>query len=173
MCAGGGGERTLPRPRPATPADTPGLQALIAEVYAEHGCVLDVEGEERALRDPGPHFRGSGGELWVIGAGGPVRASIGVYLHAAAAELRYLYVHPSLRRRGLARELVGLACRHAAAAGRRRVFLWTDTRFEAAHRLYEALGFERCGQRVLHDRNATVEYGFERALPAAPGAPGA
>jgi len=53
---------------------------------------------------------------------------------------------------------------YARAAGKRRMILWSDTRFVEAHRLYESLGFRRTGQRELHDSNDTVEYGFEMEL---------
>jgi len=44
-----------------------------------------------------------------------------------------------------------------------RLILWSDTRFDQAHRLYERMGFERRGERTLpDDLNQTREYGFER-----------
>ena len=46
-----------------------------------------------------------------------------------------------------------------------RLILWSDTRFDQAHRLYERMGFERRGERTLpDDLNQTREYGFERPV---------
>jgi RimJ/RimL family protein N-acetyltransferase len=50
-------------------------------------------------------------------------------------------------------------------AERRRLVLWSDTRFERAHRLYLRMGFVRRGERTLpEDVNDTREYGFERPV---------
>ena len=46
-----------------------------------------------------------------------------------------------------------------------RLILWSDTRFDQAHRLYERMGFRRTGERILpDDLNQTREYGFERPV---------
>jgi GNAT superfamily N-acetyltransferase len=150
------------RLRPAEEQDTVGLQALIAEVYAEYDCCLDVERDEPYLSDPAPYFRRSGGELWVVEDVGVVKASGAVLLHAGAvAELKTLYVHPGLRRQGWGRRLVSLAIEHARHAGRRQMILWSDNRFLDAHRLYTSMGFLQTGKRELSDVNNSVEYGFE------------
>ena len=52
---------------------------------------------------------------------------------------------------------IGLASR-----GRGRVELWSDTRFEDAHRLYERLGYVKTDTRELDDVNDTVEFKYER-----------
>ncbi len=150
--------------RPTAPADVPGILALVSEIYAEYGCVLDAEHEDTHLLDPGAYFRSRGGEFWVVEVGGTIRATGAVALLPDAGELRSLYVHRSLRRQGWGRKLTELAMQYAARAGRRRMILWTDTRFVAAHALYESLGFRRSGQRELHDSNQTREYGYEREL---------
>jgi hypothetical protein len=50
-----------------------------------------------------------------------------------------------------------------AAVG--RLILWSDTRFDQAHRLYERMGFRRTCERILPaDLNQTREYGFERPV---------
>src|SRR5215471_13287326 len=46
-----------------------------------------------------------------------------------------------------------------------RLVLWSDTRFDLAHRLYERMGFRRTGERTLpEDVNDTREHGFERMV---------
>jgi putative acetyltransferase len=44
------------------------------------------------------------------------------------------------------------------------MFMWSDTRFADAHRLYRSLGFRQCGYRELNDSNNSKEYGFEMSL---------
>jgi putative acetyltransferase len=57
-----------------------------------------------------------------------------------------------------------MAIEHARRADRRRMILWSDTRFIDAHRLYTDMGFLQTGRRDLRDANNSVEYGFELAL---------
>jgi ribosomal protein S18 acetylase RimI-like enzyme len=150
--------------RPTVPEDAPGILSLISEVYAEYDCVLYAETEERHLLEPGPYFRKYGGEFWVVEEDGTVRATAAVMLHEDSAELKTLYVHPSLRRQGWGRKLTTLAIAYARAAGKRKMILWSDTRFTDAHRLYRNLGFTEMGIRDLNDSNNSVEYGFEMPL---------
>lgn len=150
--------------RPTVPEDVPGILALIGEVYREYDCVLDAEGEEPHLLEPGPYFRAHDGEFWVVEDEGKVRATVAVMLHEDAGELKSLYVHADLRRQGWGRRLTELAIAHARSRGLRRMILWSDTRFTSAHRLYRGMGFQETGVRELHDSNNTVEYGFEKEL---------
>ncbi|HVF48634.1 MAG TPA: GNAT family N-acetyltransferase [Pyrinomonadaceae bacterium] len=152
--------------RPAREPDTAGVHALIAHVYVEYGCSLNVE-EEEHLQRPGPYFREHGGEFWVLEDDGAILATVAVVVHAAedAAELKSLYVDASLRRQGWGRRLVGVASEYALRSGARRMFLWSDTRFVEAHGLYRSMGFrELDGTRELHDSNNSVEYGFDKSL---------
>src|SRR3954468_19214857 len=150
--------------RPTVPEDVPGILSLIAEVYAEYDCVLYAEREERHLLEPGPYFRSHGGEFWVVEEDGLVRATAAVMLHEDAGELKTLYVHPSLRRQGWGRRLTTLSSDSARAPGKRKMILWSDTRFVDAHRLYRNLGFTEMGMRDLQDSNNSLEYGFELPL---------
>ena len=43
----------MPLLRPVITKDVPSILSLIDEVYAEYGCKLDAENEERHLLDPG------------------------------------------------------------------------------------------------------------------------
>ncbi len=151
-------------PRPATRDDIPGIQALIASVYAEYDTVLDLEGEDAHLIDPGDYFRSHGGEFWVMEEGAAIKATCAVLLHKTKAELKALYVHPSLRRRGIGAQLTKLVIDYARRHGRHKLILWSDTRFLDAHALYHKMGFTQRGRRELHDINNTVEHGFEMVL---------
>ncbi len=147
--------------RPTIAEDVPSILALIGEVFEEYDCKLDAENEDRHLLAPGPYFRESGGEFWVVENEGRIVATVAVKLHVEAGELKALYVHSSLRRLGWGRKLTQLAIDHARAAGIDRMYLWSDTRFVSAHRLYRNMGFVQFGERDLKDSNNTIEYGFE------------
>ena len=150
--------------RPATSQDTPGILRLVTEVYAEYDCILDVENDEPYLLDAANYFRSGGGEFWVVEGEGTIKATVAVLLFDNVAELKTLYVHPSLRQQGWGRQLVSRAIEHAHRAGKAKMVLWSDTRFVDAHRLYQKMGFTECSRRELKDVNKSVEYGFEKQL---------
>jgi N-acetylglutamate synthase-like GNAT family acetyltransferase len=155
--------------RPVRPSDLPAIHALIGGVFEEYGCTLNLA-EDTYLLDPGRYFREHGGEFWVVEESGAIIATIAMVSHDDAGELKCLYVHPSKRRQGLGRRLSEFAIDRIKQAGMERVVLWSDTRFDGAHRLYREMGFEQQGRRELHDSNNTVEYGFSITLdPPAPG----
>jgi len=154
----------MPTLRPTVADDVPGILAMIAEVFAEYGCVLDAEHEDRHLLDPGRYFRARGGDFWIVEQEGRILATVALALHDDAGEIRCLYVHRGLRRQGWGRRLSEMAMDLARQAGKRRMILWSDTRFVEAHALYRALGFSQHGTRELHDSNNTVEHGFEIKL---------
>lgn len=58
-------------------------------------------------------------------------------------QLKRMYLRPSMRGRGLGRELLGVALDWARAHGKRLVRLDTSERMVVAQRLYEANGFVR------------------------------
>jgi putative acetyltransferase len=162
--AGGSDLMLMSNLRPTIPSDVPAILSLIAGIYEEYDCKLDAENEDKHLLAPGPYFRASGGEFWVVEEAGAILATVAVALHDEGAELKALYVHPSLRKHGWGRRLTDLALEHARAAGKRRMFLWSDTRFVDAHRLYKNIGFQKFGLRDLQDSNNTLEFGFEMQL---------
>jgi putative acetyltransferase len=155
------------RIRDARDADAPGLIALVGACFAEYpGCVLDVDGEIPELRRIESAFREWGGHFWVVEdeERSEVIGSIGWVPADGRVELRKLYVARRVRRRGLGGRLCALVEEAARARGARSVFLWSDTRFVDAHRLYERRGYGRGPTRELHDRSETVEFCFERSL---------
>jgi putative acetyltransferase len=62
-------------------------------------------------------------------------------LDAATAELKRMYVDPSVRRRGIGRALVEALEREAQRLGVTKVVLETGTRLAPATKLYEAMGY--------------------------------
>ena len=159
-----------PSVREARDSDAGALVALIAAVYDEYpGCVLDVDGEAPELLAIRSHFRQLGGRFWVAEQNARLVGSVG-FVPAAEAqadgvELRKLYVARRARRSGLGTDLCERVEAAARARGARFLELWSDTRFEDAHRLYAGLGYLRGAHtRALHDRSASIEYYFRKEL---------
>jgi len=151
--------------RPVTKSDVSQIIELLGTVWAEYECVLDVEREETYLLAPGDYFRARDGEFWVAEENGEIAATVAVQmLDAKTAELKTLYVGKDFRQKGLGEDLTRLAVEFVRAKGAVEMILWSDTRFTKAHRLYERLGFRRCGEREMNDLNNSVEFGFKKDL---------
>jgi RimJ/RimL family protein N-acetyltransferase len=154
----------IPGLRAARDVDANGLIALIDAAYREYpGCVLDLPGVDADLLAPATEARRRDGPWWVIERGGRIVGSVGAgpVRPDGHLELKRLYLAPEVRGQGLATQLVGLVERHARRLGATAVDLWSDTRFDAAHRRYEQLGFHRTDeQRDLDDPSSTTEYRF-------------
>jgi putative acetyltransferase len=144
------------------------LVGLVAGCWSEYpGCVLDVHGEEPELLAIESAYRKKGGRFWVVERDGRLVASVGLAPapEKGAVLLQKLYVARAARRQGLGQKLVGLVETEAANLGASKIELWSDTRFEPAHRLYERLGYTRNGAtRELHDLSNSVEYHYLKQL---------
>jgi putative acetyltransferase len=163
-----------PRIRAARDSDADGLISLIGDVYAEYpGCILDVDREEPDLRAICSAYASKGGQFWVAvdGADGVGERVVGCVGWSPSSdssrsgwlELRKLYVARSYRRRGLASALCELVEAAAHARSAPGIELWSDTRFEDAHRFYAQRGYERqAAVRQLFDLSQSSEYQFIR-----------
>lgn len=151
---------------PAASTDAPGVIDLIGRVYLEYGFVYTPEVEVPDLVRFDQHYASPRGAFFVVREGDAVVGSVGVErLDDGRAELHRLYLDSRLRGRGTGRALVETALDWCRAKKIARMILWSDTRFDQAHRLYERMGFRQTGERVLpEDLNQTREYGFERAV---------
>jgi GNAT superfamily N-acetyltransferase len=149
-------------------ADAEGFIRLIGDCWSEYpGCILDVDGELPELRALSTHFAGAGGALWAAEQAGRIvgMAATRPMQHDAAWEICKVYVARESRGTGLAHRLLGTAEDHARGAGAQRLVLWTDTRFEAAHRFYEKRGFVRQGSiRILDDISNSLEFRYAKPL---------
>jgi GNAT superfamily N-acetyltransferase len=150
----------------ARSADAPAVIDLIGRVFAEYDFIWDPATEVPDLFDLEHHYGGDAGAFWVARLDGRVVGSVGVErLADGRAELHRLYLDASLRGRGVGRALVEAVLGWCRAAGVPRLTLWSDTRFDRAHRLYEGMGFEKTGERELpDDPNDTREFGYERPV---------
>ena len=161
-----GGRWTALAVRPAGRADAPGVIELIGRVYLEYGFVYVPEVEVPDLLRFDQHYAAPRGAFFVVREDNVVVGSVGVArLDGGSAELHRLYLDSRLRGRGTGRALVEAVLEWCRTQNIPRLILWSDTRFDQAHRLYERMGFQRTGERVLpDDLNQTREYGFERPV---------
>lgn len=151
---------------PARASDAPAIIALIGRVFAEYNFIWNPATEVPDLFDLERHYREKAGAFWVARLDGRVVGSVGVErLPEGRAELHRLYLDATLRGRGVGRALVEAVLAWCRAAGIKQLTLWSDTRFDRAHRLYEGMGFAKTGERELpDDPNDTREFGYERAV---------
>lgn len=154
--------------RAAEDSDSDAVIALIDLCWSAYpGVILDVDAEEPGLRRPASYFRERDGAFWTAWAGAALGGVVGYTYDAATrtAELHKLYVHPDQRRTGLGRRLTALVEETARQRGARRVTLWSDTRFETAHRFYRNLGYTQTDEvRALHDISDSSEFHFVKSL---------
>lgn len=148
------------------PADAPGVIALIGRVFVEYGFVYEPAIEVPDLLNFARHYQAPHGDFFVVRDEALIVGSVGVErLDDHAAELHRLYLDPHLRGQGMGRTLVGTVLEWCRMQGISRLLLWSDTRFDLAHRLYTRTGFRRTGERTLpEDLNDTREYRFEREV---------
>lgn len=159
---------SLPLIRDARDSDSEPLAKLIAASFTEYPhCFFDWA-EFPELRAPATYFAGKAGRLWIADApGGGIAGSFGIVPvpEQNAVELVKIYVDPAFRGSGLAQALFAEALRFARSGGYDEMMLWSDSKFDRAHRFYDKLGFLRGpGQRYLGDISLTWEYHYRKQL---------
>ncbi len=153
--------------RPGRDEDAEGFIALIGACWAEYpGCVMDLDGEVPELRALASHMRDQGGALWTAELAGQVVGTVGAYPEEEDGwAISRMYLDRSLRGTGLADRLLDRAETYAMEAGAQRLALWSDTRFERAHRFYERRSYVRSGPiRALHDLSNTIEFRYAKPV---------
>ncbi len=148
--------------------DAEGFIALIGACWSEFpGCVLDVDGEVPELRALATYFREAGGALWAAEDQGRIVGMVATrpLREDGAWEIGRMYVAAEARGTGLAHRLLDQAEAHARVHGAERLVLWSDTRFEAAHRFYEKRSYVRQGSiRILDDISNSLEFRYAKPL---------
>jgi GNAT superfamily N-acetyltransferase len=158
--------RPLPPLALASAEDVPAVIDLIGRVFAEYGFVYDPVVEVADLLAFAEHYAPPAGAFYVIRGEGHVVGSVGVErVGDGVAELHRLYLDGHLRGQGSGRALVEAVLAWCRAEQIGHLLLWSDTRFDRAHRLYERMGFWRTGERTLvGDINQSREYRYERPV---------
>jgi GNAT superfamily N-acetyltransferase len=117
-------------------------RALIGALNAELSGIYPEPGATHFNLDPEDVTGGRGTFLIVYREGTPIGCGALRVLDAETAELKRMYVSPSVRGTGLGRRLVIALEAEARALGVQRLVLETGIRQVAALALYRATGFE-------------------------------
>ena len=156
------------RIRGVVDADADQVIDLVRCCYAEfEGVVFDLDGELPELRALATWAESRDGMFWVAEIDDEIIGSIALVPAAepGGVELQRLYVRSTIRGGGIGTRLCGLVETQAREQGATFIHLWSDTRFEAAHRLYERLGYIRGPEtRDLNDKSNSTEYYYRKAL---------
>jgi GNAT superfamily N-acetyltransferase len=153
--------------RTGSDGDGPALIALIWSCWKAYpGVRMDVDREMPELHALATYYAARQGALWVAEQDGRVVGMIAARRHEhSAVEICRVYVDPSLHGGGLAHALLDRAEAFAIAAGADRLLLWSDTRFDRAHRFYEKRSYVRTGPiRVLHDISNSLEFAYAKPV---------
>jgi putative acetyltransferase len=116
-------------------------RALIDALNAELRDLYPEPGATHFRLDPGEVAEGRGTFLVVYRDSVPVGCGALRLLDSETAELKRMYVSPTVRGRGLGRLLLGALEAEARALGVRRLVLETGIRQAAALALYRATGY--------------------------------
>ena len=158
------------RIRDVVDADADQVIDLVRGCYAEfEGVVFDLDAELPELRAPASWAESRGGLFWVVEIDDQIVGAIALVPTGdpKVVELQRLYVRSAIRGGGIGTRLCGLVETQALEQGASFIELWSDTRFEAAHRLYERLGYVRGAEtRDLRDKSNSTEYYYRKALQA-------
>jgi putative acetyltransferase len=166
--------------RLARETDVDGIVETVQAVYDEYGFTWDPDEYHADLYDVAGHYFGRGHLFWVAILDGRVRGTValelfdrlpsgeaGVVEHlgtirvaGADCSLERLYVHPDARRCGLGAALTRQVVEAARERERSLMELWSDKRFEDAHRLYLRFGARIVGERVCDDPDESPEWGL-------------
>jgi GNAT superfamily N-acetyltransferase len=141
--------------REAKPDDNAQGASLVFSILRSYGIEPDVEGLDADIAQFGLH-RQANRLTFVADDGDSIVGVATLNLDdREIALLSGLYVHPSQRRRGIARDLLNAVIQAATSADRKQIKLETRERFAEAIKLYESSGWKR-------GRDCPQGYGPER-----------
>lgn len=116
---------------------------LIAALNAELAGVFPEPGATHFSLDPAQVTAGGGAFLIAYLDGEAAGCGAVRRIDEATAELKRMYVEPSVRGRGVGRKLLEALEHEARLLGVTRIVLETGTRLAPAIRMYEAAGYAR------------------------------
>jgi ribosomal protein S18 acetylase RimI-like enzyme len=128
------------------PGDIGYLTYLHGTVYArEYGYDATFEAYvARGLADFVESYKREKDCLWLAEAKGRIIGSIAIVGRSnREAQLRWFFVHPDYRGRGVGRRLLDESLRFSKRRKYKTMFLWTTSELDAARHLYLDLGFLR------------------------------
>ncbi|MBS1719223.1 MAG: GNAT family N-acetyltransferase [Armatimonadetes bacterium] len=167
--------------RLATPEDGLGIAANVKEVFDEYGFIWEEEDYNADLFHPEVYL-GENGQFWVaededgiiVGCGGiawhdtipgaPGETALDeegvIRISATGGGVARMYVRPRARHRGIASQIMRLIDGAARERGLEHVEIWSDKKFDDAHRLYQKFGAKIVADRISTDPDQSPEWGF-------------
>jgi putative acetyltransferase len=117
---------------------------VIHQVLTEYGLGWEPDGADRDVLEVEACYIETGGEFWVVESDGQVVAT-GAYFPIQrgeqAAEIRKMYLLPSVRGQGLGSFLLEQLEKAIAARGYRQIWIETASVLKEAVQLYEKNGY--------------------------------
>jgi len=133
------------------PGDIGYITYLHGTLYArEYGWDDTFEGYvARSLAEFALSFDAREDCLWIAELDRQIVGSIGIVGESSSkAQLRWFLVHPTMRGRGLGRDLLNRALQFCRDRGLKSVFLWTVSDLKVAAHMYESAGFHKTEQKT-------------------------
>ena len=147
--------------------DSDQIIKLIRKCFKDYqNCFLDVDNDSPELKNVYSYFHEQRGKFWVLEDKKKIIGCMG-YIPSKKNEIEIhkLYIDQKFRKKGLAKLLVKKVENIALRENKSKVFLWTDTRFKEAHKMYSKMNYARSKKiRRLYDISDTVEYNFVKNL---------
>ena len=130
--------------RSATNADRAQIEELVFGILRSFDLALDRDGTDKDLSDIEANYVARGGVFEVIeNSDSKIVGTIGLYpLDETTIELRKMYFDPSIRGRGLGKQMLKEMIEKAKILGYLRVYLETASVLAQAVHLYESEGFQ-------------------------------
>jgi putative acetyltransferase len=130
--------------RSATNADRAQIEELVFGILRSFDLALDRDGTDKDLSDIESNYLARGGVFEVIENNeGKIVGTVGLYpLDETTIELRKMYFDPSIRGRGLGKQVLKEMIEKAKILGYLRVYLETASVLAQAVHLYESEGFQ-------------------------------
>ena len=141
------------RIRRATTGDSAHAAAVVKAVYDEYGFTWDEDGYHSDLLD----VESAHAAFFVAELDGRIVGTAGL---SENGSLERLYVLPAARGAGTGAALLAAVADEARRRGHARLEIWSDKRFEDAHRLYRRAGARVVGERVHDDPDSSHEWGL-------------
>ena len=140
---------------------------LIKRCFKDYkNCYLDVDNDSPELRDVYSYFKNKKGKFWVYVDKNKIIGCMGYIPHEKNnLEIHKLYIDKNYRMKGLAKKLMLRIESIAKKYKKRKIVLWTDTRFKEAHKMYKKLNYKKMSKtRKLNDISNTTEYSFYKVI---------
>jgi putative acetyltransferase len=145
--------RATARVRRARAADSPAAAAVVKAVYDEYGFTWDELGYHADLQDVETAYAA----FFVTELDGAIVGTAGL---TEQGSLERFYVLPQARGAGVGSALLTAVADEARRRGHTQLEIWSDKRFEDAHRLYERHGARVVGERMHDDPDSSHEWGL-------------